>query len=717
MREGTNAMQHLTTAGRAATGTLDLVRRGGLAVSRLGWRRGLALALAGTLGVTFAGAGAWVTTRPGLAELEAEAPVSVYLQDDTSAPLLLAHGVTAEYVPLAGMPEYLPLAVIAVEDRRFREHGGIDFRAIARAVGRNLRAGGVVQGGSTITQQLVKISYLQPERSYLRKAHEALLAREMEDELGKDAILERYLNRVYLGQGVHGVGAASRLYFGRPVGEISLAQAAVLAATIRSPSQVNPLGDVDAVRARATMVVDLMERQGLVAAGPAGAARLEISTTSFGGPAPAYGGWFADWVAGQAAAAGQRSGEVTVRTTLDPALQARAEATVAAALQGLPMQAALVALRPDGTVAAMVGGRDYDESQFNRASDALRQPGSTFKLMVYLAALAEGVRPDDRIMDEPVDIDGWTPGNFDGRFHGPVTLREAFAHSLNAATVNLARGIGIERVAAAARTLGIEADLTETPSLALGASEVTLLDLTEAYAAVATGRAGLKARGIDGIVVEGEPYHALDWSDPPQSAEARRLLAPRTELISMLRSAVTDGTGSAVAHVPGAVGKTGTSQESRDALFVGWNDRLIVGVWVGNDDNAPMDGVIGGGLPAEIWAAFLSDDRAMDAWPEPEAIEALAPPARVVEEAVVIEPPAPPVNERKRRREARLRALLEGAADGELTAQDLVRALEADAAGARSCNVEICARYYRSFRAEDCTYQPYGRRPREVCTR
>jgi penicillin-binding protein 1A len=686
-------------------------RATGLRLSRMGWRRGALAVLVGLAVVALLAAGRWVVTRPGLDDLEVAASSAVYLQDASGAPLVLGRGVTAEYAPLAAMPAFLPQAVIAIEDRRFAEHGGLDLRAILRATGSNLRAGGVVEGGSTITQQLVKISYLDPERSFLRKANEALLALQMERALGKDAILERYLNRVYLGQGATGVGAAARLYFGRPVGEVTLAQAAMLAATIRSPSQVNPATGGDALRARAALVVDLMEAQGRVDTIDAAAARLEIAGSAPAVAAPAYGGWFADWVMAQARAALPGPGAVTLRTTLDPALQARAEAAVAQALRGRPMQGALVALRPDGTVAAMVGGRDYAESQFNRVSDAVRQPGSTFKLFVYLAALAEGIGPRDRIPDEPLEIDGWEPKNFDGRFHGPVRLTDAFAQSMNAATVNLARGIGLDRVVAAARTLGVEAELSETPALALGASGMTLLDLTEAYAAVATGRAGLVARGLEGLVDAGGAYRPFDWGEPANPAAAERLLAPRAEVISMLRAAVTEGTGTAAAGVPGAVGKTGTSQDHRDALFVGWNDQLIVGVWVGNDDNTPMDGVTGGGLPAEIWATFLSGaEVARDSEPMAVASEAAA-------DASEVERVRRDLTSRERR-EARVRAALEGAADGEISLGDVARVLEAGSGAApASCNVEACSRFYRSFRAEDCTYQPYGRRPREICTR
>ena len=323
------------------------------------------------------------------------------------------------------------------------------------------------------------------------------------------------------------------------------------------------------------------------------------------------------------------------------------------------MQAALVALRPDGSVAAMVGGRDYSESQFNRAVSAVRQPGSTFKTFVYLAALAEGVTPDRTITDQPINLDGYRPENYGGGFSGIVTMRQSFVRSLNAATVTLAHYIGFEKPAQAARALGIEAELMETPSLALGASGVTLLDLTEAYAAIAEGEGPVEAWGLTSMTLPDGTEQDIAHPQPESTDEARRLLAHAPEMTRLLRDVVTSGTGRAVAGVPGAVGKTGTSQESRDALFVGWDDRYTVGVWVGNDDNSPMEGVTGGGLPAQIWAKFLTGAPATE----------------------------------------------------ELSLNSISETIGG------TCNVQACSQAYRSFRASDCTFQPYGNRPRQLCER
>jgi len=674
--------------------------------------------------VVVAGAGvaaAWVATRPGLDAVMAEAEARPRFEDAGGAPLLLARGVTSSSVALEEMAPTLPAAVVALEDRRFRQHGGVDYYAIGRAVTANLFAGGIVEGGSTITQQLIKTSYLTPERSYARKLHEALLAREMEARFDKDEILERYLNSVYLGNGVHGVADAARLYFGKSASDLSLAESALLAAIIRAPSEVNPYADPERLRDRAGVVIRLMEQQGLAEARAADAARVELATLGFTRGAPDYGGWFADWVAPEGEALADRvDAPVTLRTTLDAALQARAEAAVSEVLAGHPMQAALVALRPDGSVAAMVGGRDYAASQFNRATEAVRQPGSTFKTIVYLAALEAGLSPDSILSDRPVDIDGYRPENFGGRFHGEVTMARAFAESYNAAAVTLAMDLGIDRVAEAARALGIEAKLSETPSLALGASGMSLLDLTEAYAAIATGRAPVAAHGVSGLSLAGGEPRSIERDLPQPQGHAARLLAHRYEMRSLLRGVVTDGTGEAVAGVPHAVGKTGTSQSFRDALFIGWNNELIVGVWVGNDDNSPMDEVTGGSLPAEIWARFLGGSGApVNATPPAgEGVAAsVAPSEPVAAPTVALAPsqmdPRPSGDS--------VRDLLQRAVEQELTVGELARALRAGAGGeiaaANSCNVRACERAYRSFRASDCTFQPYGNRPREVCTR
>ena len=693
----------------------------------------LTLGLAGAallLFICIAAFAGWLWTRPGLDELQAGRQAEPGFEDINGNPLVMARGVTSEFVPLEAMPASLPDAVVALEDRRFRDHGGVDYRAMARAMTANLFAGGIVEGGSTITQQLVKISYLTPERTYIRKIHEALLAWQMERRMTKDEILETYLNTVYLGSGARGVGAAAAVYFDKPAPELTLAESAVLASTIRTPSGMNAFSEPDALRDRAALVIDLMRAQGRIEEPEANAAKVQIATMTFRRARPSYGGWFADWAEKEAAPVVARLDvPVTLRTTLDPGLQKMAEAAVGLALNGTPMQAALVALRPDGTIAAMVGGRDYSESQFNRATDAIRQPGSTFKTFVYLTALSDGMTPESILSDRPVDINGYQPQNFGGNFHGDVNMATAFAQSMNAASVNLAQQVGIDRVAETARALGVSAELSETPSLALGASGMSLLDLTEAYAAIATGNAPIRGTALAGLLTGDGTMHEMRRGAPAPQGRAAQLLAHRGQMAQLLRTVVTNGTGQAVAGVPGAVGKTGTSQNFRDALFVGWADPLIVGVWVGNDDNSPMDEVTGGGLPARIWADFMRSAAASAGASAPAPGDVMA-----SSDGNASSAPAPADQDVDRVQDAAvapasatgsgptdaLLGLLDKAADGRLTASDLREVLQqrtASADSGRTCNVEACSSFYRSFRASDCTYQPYGNRPRQICDR
>ncbi|EAQ14690.1 1A family penicillin-binding protein [Maritimibacter alkaliphilus HTCC2654] len=661
--------------------------------------------------------GAYVFTLSDLDRYEVNTETVLQFEDSKGGPLMLRGEIPSAYVTLDEMPAHLAEAVVAIEDRRFFSHGGIDPRSVGRAVMANASAGEIVEGGSTISQQLIKISYLEPERTWRRKFHEALLTLSLERRYSKEDILERYMNAVYLGSGARGMGAASKVYFGKPVSELTLAESAALAATIQLPSAVNLYSDPEALKSRAVQTIRNMRADGKIDATEANAAVAELTVMQPTQAKGSYGGWFADVVAAQTETLADRFDQPgSVRTTLDPDMQAQAEAAVNKVLAGTPHQAALVALDPEGRVVAMVGGRDYADSQFNRATQAQRQPGSTFKTFVYMTALAEGMSPDDVIEDAPVEIDGYTPDNFDGRFHGRVTLTTAFANSFNAAAVNLGQAVGLDNVAATARALGLDAEVSATPSLALGASEVTLLDLTEAYAGIATGRMPFKSHFVEGITAgqTGE-YFPFDWQDPAPSAMSEKLDPVREQIAGMLRATVTDGTGKAVAGVPGAVGKTGTSQNFRDAWFVGWGNGHVVGVWVGNDDNSPMEGVTGGSLPAQIWAAFL-EGAGGDA-----------------QTGTVAQDPAPEVVAREGQPQDvapaadadALRDVIAGITrTGEIDGQALERAVRgllnqggAATAQAGSCNVASCDRAYRSFRASDCTYQPYGGGPRKLCTR
>jgi penicillin-binding protein 1A len=492
----------------------------------------------------------------------------------------------------AELPPHLIDAVISIEDRRFYTHIGLDPWGLLRALSRNMRAGAVVEGGSTITQQLVKILYLEQGRTLTRKIREAALALWLETKLSKEEILTRYVNNVYLGAGATGFPGAAQVYFGKDASELNLAESALLASLIVAPSHLNPRENPDAATARTALVLDAMVANGKLDETTAKAAKKQPIAVIPARLSPHSGTWFADWVYGEAAAiAGPFQGTMRVRTTLIPALQTLAEKAVSRALknegkaQGVT-QAALVAMFPNGAVVAMVGGRSYQESEFNRAVQAMRQPGSAFKLFVYYAALRNGMSPRDRIEDAVLEIDGWSPENFDGRYRGRVSLAEAFARSLNAATARLALEVGLDQVVAAARDLGIDTPLQQTPSLALGSSEVNLLDLTGAYASVRAGVTPIEPWGIAAFGAGDQPR--LFKLGP--AAKPQRSLEPHHEiLIGLLNLVVERGTGRAARLDGFAAGKTGTSQDYKDAWFIGFSELLVVGIWVGNDDGTPMN--------------------------------------------------------------------------------------------------------------------------------
>ncbi len=510
-------------------------------------------------------------------------------------------------VTLRELPPAVPQAVIATEDRRFYNHFGLDMIGLARATYVNLRAGRIVQGGSTITQQVAKNLFLTPERSLKRKVQELVLALWLENRLTKDQILTVYLNRVYLGAGTYGVDAASHKYFGHSARDLSTFEAAMLAGLLKAPSRFNPATDPVKARQRAALVLTNMVRAGFLSAEDAALARKRPNRMIAGsGRTNRY---FVDWLLERVTgyvSPGDR--DLVVVTTLDPVLQRRAETDIRAALDGPGQklkvsQAALVAMAPDGAVRAMVGGRDYARSQFNRATQALRQPGSAFKPVVYLAGLETGLTPESRIPDAPVTVDGWTPRNFDGRFRGEVTLSEAMAESLNTVAVRVAGKAGYARVVDTARRLGVTSELDATPSLALGAGEITLLELTGAYAVFANGGLGVWPYGISEIRDrEGRVLYRRTGSGPGRVIEPRYV----TAMNRMLMKVTTEGTGKAAILDRPAAGKTGTSQNFRDAWFVGFTADLVTGIWMGNDDASPTRKVTGGSLPARTWQSYMT---------------------------------------------------------------------------------------------------------------
>ncbi len=537
-------------------------------------------------------------------------------QRNPSITLVAADGATiARYGDLYGppatieaMPAYLIEAVLATEDRRFYGHFGLDVFGLARATYANARAGRIVQGGSTLTQQLAKVVFLTPERTLKRKVQELLLALWLERNFTKDEILSIYLNRVYLGAGAYGVEMAARRYFAKSVARLSLAEAAMIAGLLKAPSRYAPTRNIERARGRARQVLAGMVDAGYLTQAEADAAARNPARVAPSRHTGAGGRYFADWVLDQVAGyAGPGAGDITVMTTLDSGQQRVAEQAVARALAGEgakrgAAQAALVAMSPNGAVRAMVGGRDYAQSQFNRASQARRQPGSAFKLFVYLAALEDGLDAETIVEDAPLTIDGWSPRNYDGKYAGRVSLRAALARSLNTVAVRLTERVGRGKVVQAARRLGITSALKTHPSLALGASEVSLIELTSAYAVLANNGRGVWAHGISDIrSAAGERLYRRAGSGSGEVIGRRAL----RQMVGMLTAVVARGTARAAAMPWPAAGKTGTSQESRDAWFIGFTRDLVAGVWVGNDDGRPMKGVTGGGLPTRLWADFM----------------------------------------------------------------------------------------------------------------
>ncbi|HEX8486414.1 MAG TPA: transglycosylase domain-containing protein [Sphingomonas sp.] len=536
-------------------------------------------------------------TAPLSRSLQPPTPPSITLTADDGTPIARRGAIIGARVDAAKLPRHVREAFLAIEDRRFYSHWGIDPRGIARAAWSNVGAGGVSQGGSTITQQLAKNAFLNSDRTAARKIREMMIAFWLEAWLTKDEILSRYLSNVYFGDNVYGLTAASKHYFGRTPQNLNIGQAAMLAGLVKAPSRLAPTVNLKGARARQAVVVGAMEAAGFLTHAQAQDVQPQRVLPARSGQLPS-GTYFADWVLPAARDhAGEVQSETTVETTLDPRLQRAAERTIRSA--GLRQaQAALVAMRPDGRIVAMVGGRDYAKSPFNRATQARRQPGSTFKLFVYLAAMRAGMTPSSTVDDSRVEIAGWSPKNDDGRYLGEITLAQAFARSSNVAAARLTQQLGVRNVIKAARDLGISTPIANEATIGLGTAEVSLLELTAAYAAVAAGRYPVQPRGIEKQDEDGSWLRSLTGGTRTMPDEIRE------NMLSLLNSSIR-GTGREAVLSVKAYGKTGTSQASRDGWFIGFADDLVVGVWVGNDDNSPNPGLHGGTVPARIWRAFM----------------------------------------------------------------------------------------------------------------
>ena len=527
--------------------------------------------------------------------------------------------LVGERLTLEEMPSFLPAAFIAMEDRRFYSHHGVDPKGILRSLWTDLLARHWVAGGSTISQQTAKVLFTNSERRVSRKLTDMIDAVALEKSLSKKQILELYLNRLYLGSGAYGVDGAAHVYFGKSARKLTLPEAAMLATLTRAPSVFSPRRDLAAAQERADMVLRSMVQTGAISAAEAAEAsahpaiitdRTAVDARNF------YLDTAADEAQRLAAASGQKlGGDLKVHTTLEPRLQEAARQAAKKVIQGKQgkkahaSEAAIVVMKPDGAISAMIGGVDYTESTFNRATQAHRQPGSAFKPFVYMAALEAGLTPWD-----VRDINGWTPTNYGGRAYGTMTLADALAHSVNTVTANLAQEVGLDSVMDAARRCGITSKLDANASIALGTSEVTPLELTSAYGAIASG--GIKVTPYMVTEVDGPDGRVLYKR---KAAEQQRVVAQHVDrdLTAMMYGVMTEGTGRGAAiWTHEAAGKTGTTQDYHDAWFVGFTADYVAGVWVGNDDASPMRGVTGGSLPAEIWhEVMLAAEKGLPARP------------------------------------------------------------------------------------------------------
>lgn len=523
--------------------------------------------------------------------------------------------VYGEYITYNEFPKALVAAVIATEDRNFRHHFGIDPIGLLRATIANIKAGRVVQGGSTITQQVAKNVFLTPERTIIRKIKEMLLAFKLEYSFSKDEILAIYLNRVYLGAGSYGVDAAAKRYFDKSARDMNLAESAIMAGLLKAPSRYAPTSNPTLSRKRADQVLINMEDAGYLTKEKSEKARNDLESSMKGRKANSQSTfYFADWVVDQLPEyIGNVDDDLVVITTLEPKWQAVAERVVNDVIgknsEKLNVsQAAMIAMTPDGALKAMIGGISYADSQYNRSTQSQRQPGSAFKPFVYMAGLEDGMTPDTMMEDAPLSIKvaggRWQPQNYTHKYSGEMTLKEALAESINTIAVRISEAVGRSQVIAMARRLGISADMKPLPSIALGATEVDLLELTNAYAHLASGGNVVYPYGILEIRTVHDKLLYKRRTEARSSVLNGNIVAMMNE---MLAGVITSGTGRGAQIGRPAAGKTGTTSDYKDAWFIGYTPDLVAGVWVGNDDNEPMKKVTGGTLPASIWHDFMKE--------------------------------------------------------------------------------------------------------------
>jgi penicillin-binding protein 1A len=555
---------------------------------------------------------AWVGAHlPPIQSLEIpKRPPSIQINDVQGRALARRGDMAGEILTLKELPGYVPKAFIAIEDRRFYEHYGVDPYGIGRALVANILHRGVAQGGSTLTQQLAKNLFLTQERTITRKLQEAMLAIWLERKFSKTQILELYLNRVYFGSGSYGIEQASLRYFGKSARQLTVAEAAMLAGLVKSPTRLAPNRNFDGAEQRAKIVISAMAEQGLIsnANEKVAIAKPPRIVAQAGNGSVNY---VADWIMDALNdVLGHIDEDIVVETTIDAGLQASAEKSLDEELdqkgdKGGVAQGALIAMTPDGAVRAMVGGRNYADSQFNRAVAAKRQPGSAFKPFVYLTALEHGLTPDSVREDKPINIKGWQPENYGHEYFGPVTLTKGLAMSLNTVSVRLTMEFSPMSVIRTAHRLGIASKLEPNASIALGTSEVSMLELIGAYAPFANGGFATMPHVIERVSGgNGKVLYTRNEQQLGRIIEARYVAMMNT----MMQETLTIGTAHKAA-LPGwpAAGKTGTSQDFRDAWFIGYTGHLVTAVWLGNDDGSPTKKITGGSLPVEIWSRFMRD--------------------------------------------------------------------------------------------------------------
>ncbi len=624
-------------------------------VFRLVWWLGLRTALLAAL-VLAGGVAYYYVKLPSLPSLlDARENGSVTLRD-VNGEVFAWRGEQLGLIRSDAISPHLRNAIIATEDRRFYGHFGVDLQGTLRALTVNLREGRTVQGGSSLTQQVAKLVFFDNTRTLERKIKEVPAALALEWKFSKNEILSIYLNRAYLGAGATGFEAAAQRYFGKSAASVTPAEAAMLAGLLRAPSRFAPTNDLALAQSRAGTIVGLMEAQGYLTAAEAAEARLRPAVLSKAA-ASEIGTDFADWVmaSGPEFLTRSTAEDVEVLTTFDPRVQRAAEAALARVFDervsdGSKAQAAVVVLSPDGAVRAMIGGRNPagPSGGFNRASQAERQTGSLFKTFVYAAALQAGASPFDRVMDAPLTLDipgsgPWSPQNYTRDFRGQIDLTEALAQSVNTAAVRVSEGMGRARVTALAHDLGIDSPIADGPALALGASEATLLEMTGAYAGILNGGLSARPYGVRTLRLKADGTELMaGGADPVRVLDERAA----GELIWMMSQVIERGTGTR-AKLPDrpAAGKTGTTQAARDAWFVGFTADYVAGVWMGYDDNTPLKGVTGGGLPAAIWReTMLRVHEGMPPRPLPLRVPEYRPPppGRVAQAEPYGTPPTPP---------------------------------------------------------------------------